>query len=75
LHQKLTVGTAIPKPGSISFEDRVKKTVPYDWGYQAVENVGLVIRETPSCLKPVIWNVMRAQSHTAAEQRKGGESR
>lgn len=31
--QKLKVRTEIPKPGSISFEDRVTKSVPYDWGY------------------------------------------
>ncbi len=27
------VGAAIPTPGSISFEDRVTKSVPYEWGY------------------------------------------
>ena len=31
--QKLKVRTEIPKPGSISFEDRVTKSVPYDWGF------------------------------------------
>lgn len=25
--------TAIPRPGSVSFEDRVTKAVPYDWGF------------------------------------------
>jgi pyruvate formate-lyase/glycerol dehydratase family glycyl radical enzyme len=25
--------TTIPKPGSISFEDRVTKSVPFEWGY------------------------------------------
>jgi hypothetical protein len=23
----------IPRPGSVSFEDRVTKSVPYEWGY------------------------------------------
>jgi hypothetical protein len=27
------VESKIPKPGSISFEDRITKSVPYDWGY------------------------------------------
>jgi len=31
--QKPKVRTGIPKPGSISFEDRVIKRVPYEWGY------------------------------------------
>jgi len=31
--QKLQVRTEIPKPGSISFEDRVTKSMPYEWGY------------------------------------------
>lgn len=31
--QILKVRTEIPKPGSISFEDRVTKSVPYEWGY------------------------------------------
>ncbi len=31
--QKLKARTEIPKPGSISFEDRVTKSVPYEWGY------------------------------------------
>ena len=31
--QKLKVRTEIPQPGSISFEDRVTKSVPYEWGY------------------------------------------
>ena len=25
--------TTIPKPGSISFEDRVAKSVPFEWGF------------------------------------------
>lgn len=25
--------TAIPRPGGVSFEDRVAKAVPYDWGF------------------------------------------
>ena len=28
-----TTRRQIPKPGSISFEDRVTKKVPYEWGY------------------------------------------
>ena len=31
--QKLKVRTEIPKPGSISFEDIVTKSVPHEWGY------------------------------------------
>ncbi len=31
--QTMRTGTDIPKPGSISFEDRVTKAVPYEWGY------------------------------------------
>jgi len=31
--QILKVRTEIPKPGSISFEDRVTKSVPHEWGY------------------------------------------
>ena len=31
--QKLKVRAEIPQPGSISFEDRVTKSVPYEWGY------------------------------------------
>ncbi len=29
----------IPQPGSISFEDRVTKSVPYDWGYGSTHRV------------------------------------
>ena len=31
--RKRKVGAEIPKPGSVSFEDRVTKSVPYEWGY------------------------------------------
>ena len=30
---KRIAGQEIPKPGSISFEDRVTKKVPYEWGF------------------------------------------
>ncbi len=30
----------IPKPGSISFEDRITKTVPFEWGYGSTPRVG-----------------------------------
>jgi hypothetical protein len=33
MKQMLKGRTEIPRPGSISFEDRVTKSVPYDWGY------------------------------------------
>ena len=33
MEQKAKGRTEIPKPGSVSFEDRVKKTVPHEWGY------------------------------------------
>jgi formate C-acetyltransferase len=33
MHQKLKVRREIPRPGTISFEDRVTKSVPYEWGY------------------------------------------
>ncbi len=29
----------IPKPGSISFEDRVTKSVPYEWGYGSTPRI------------------------------------
>ena len=33
MHQTLKLGSEIPQPGSISFADRVTKSVPFDWGF------------------------------------------
>ena len=38
--QKTKVRTEIPKPGSVSFEDRVTKSVPYEWGYGSTPRTG-----------------------------------
>ncbi len=38
----------IPKPGSISFEDRITKSVPYDWGYGSTPRT----EEMPIFIKP-----------------------
>ena len=32
----------IPKPGSISFEDRVTKKVPFEWGYRSTPRVNML---------------------------------
>jgi pyruvate-formate lyase len=45
MHQALKIGTDIPKPGSISLEDRVKKMVPFEWGYGSTPRVGM-LRDT-----------------------------
>ena len=38
--QKIKVITEIPKPGSISFEDIVTKSVPHEWGYGSTRRTG-----------------------------------
>jgi hypothetical protein len=40
--QKLKAKTEIPKPGSISFEDRVTKSVPYEWGYGSTPRTAML---------------------------------
>ena len=40
MQQEPKVGTEIPKPGSISFEDRVTKMVPFEWGYGSTPRTG-----------------------------------
>jgi len=37
--RKLKVRAEIPKPGSVSFEDRVTKSVPYEWGYGSTPRI------------------------------------
>jgi pyruvate-formate lyase len=39
MHQTLKAGTEIPKPGSISFEDIVTKSVPHEWGYGSTPRI------------------------------------
>ena len=43
--QKRKAVTKIPEPGSVSFEDRVKKMVPSEWGYGSTRRVGM-LRDT-----------------------------
>lgn len=33
MHQNLKIGSRIPEPGSVSFADRVTKSVPFEWGF------------------------------------------
>ncbi|MBU1247129.1 MAG: hypothetical protein KKB70_00410, partial [Proteobacteria bacterium] len=33
MERSLKAGSRIPKPGSVSFEDRVTKSVPFEWGF------------------------------------------
>ena len=39
MHQTLKLGSEIPGPGSISFEDIVTKSVPHDWGYGSTPRI------------------------------------
>jgi len=40
--QKLKITTAIPKPGSISFEDIAVKSVPHEWGFGSTLRTGKI---------------------------------
>ena len=45
MQQKRKARTEIPKPGSVSFEDRLTKSVPYEWGYGSTPRVA-TLRDT-----------------------------